>query len=126
LTFIGLSSVPSWNNWSKVRHALKFSLRRKAEPRVNPIVPIPAISISIESGGGGDDDHLQENKNQKKKKNISTTNQHLTGDDTDHDDESIELQQKQYQGRNSSNNENNLPIEDEQLLARKQSKIGKV
>jgi hypothetical protein len=118
---IGLPNSPSWNNWSKVRHALKFSLRRKVEPPISPIGPIPAISISIES----DDDHLQENKNQKKKKKILNNNQHLTGDDTDHDDESIELQQKRYQGRNSSSYEINLPVEDEQLLTRKQSKIGR-
>ena len=118
---VGFPNSPSWNNWSKVRHALKFSLRRKVEPPISSIGPIPAISISVES----DDDHLQENKNQKKKKKIINNNQHLTGDDTDHDDESIELHQKRYHGGNLLSNENSLPVEDEQLLTRKQSKIGR-
>ncbi len=67
---------------------------------------------------------MQDNKNQKKKKKILTTNYHLTGEDTDHDDESIELHQKRYPGGNSPCNETNLSTEDEHLLARKHSKIG--
>jgi hypothetical protein len=138
---LGLSALPTWNNWNKVRHALKFSLRKKADPPINSILTIPAISISIESG---DDDHLQDNKHQKKKKKnliINNNRKDFIYEDTDHDDESIDLnrldeKRKFYRDnkRNSSSNERqetNLPImitsaDDENTLAQKQSKIGRL
>jgi len=139
---LGLSAVPTWNNWNKVRHALKFSLRRKPDPpSINSVLPIPAISISVESG---DDDHLQDNKHQKKKKKNLITNNNRKDfiyEDTDHDDESIDLnrldeKRKFYRDnkRNSSSNERqetNLPImiisaDEETILAGKQSKIGRL
>jgi len=139
---LGLSTAPAWNNWIKVRHALKFSLRRKPDPPItSPQLTIPAISISVESGE--DDHHLQDNKREKKKKKILTTNDNrkdLIGEDTDHDDESIECnrsdqKRKLYRDdkRNSSSNERqdinfpigSMPTDDENLL-RKQSKIGRL
>jgi len=106
---------------------------------MSPLLTIPAISISVES----DDDHLQDNKYQKKKKKILTTNDNrrdFIGEDSDHDDESIELnrlpQRRKFYRNNQTNFSNyepqeiNLPItsttvDDENLLTRKQSKIGK-
>jgi hypothetical protein len=138
---LGLSAVPTWNNWNKVRHALKFSLRKKPDPPINSVLPIPAISISVESG---DDDHLQDNKRKKKKKKFLTTNNNRKDficEDSDHDDESIDLnrldeKRKFYRNdkRNSSSNERqetNLPImiisaDEEAILAGKQSKIGRL
>ena len=107
---------------------MKSSLRRKVDPPCNPTLIIPAISISAES-----DD---ERRCRKKKISISNDNRvELIGEDTDHDDESIEwdsIHLKRDSLRNnrtySSSNETNpaTPIDDEQLLARKQSKIGRV
>jgi hypothetical protein len=134
---LGLSAVPTWNHWNKVRHALKFSIRRKPDPSppTNPVLTIPAISISSESN----QNYLQDNKRQKKKKELITTNDNrrdLINEDADRDDESIDLNtihQKQESYRNnrinSSTNDINspmttMPVEDENLLSRKQSKIG--
>ncbi|CAF3386314.1 unnamed protein product [Rotaria socialis] len=144
-----VSSGPNRNNWSKVRHALKFTLRRKhggvpaSAPATNSERQIPTISISVES----DDDHLQDNKpTSKKKKIISTTTdnrQIITGDDTDQEDESIQCVGA-YHKRNLDVNEisnsasierqetsstntpfTNLSMGDEALLTRKPSKIAR-
>lgn len=131
------TASPSWNHWSKVRHALKFSLRRKTEPpMLNPVNVIPSISISMESG---DDEHVHENREtlmmMKKKRNIPTNinRRDLLGDESDHDDELMEfhpIDQKRefyrnYQMNSSSNDTNTqMTIDEDQPLARKQSKIG--
>ncbi|CAF2738026.1 unnamed protein product [Rotaria sp. Silwood2] len=91
-----LSGVPNLTNWnSRVRHAFKFSLRRKPTSQTSPLLIhteriIPVINISNEN----DDDHVQDHINQKTKKKIltHTDNQRaLTGEDTDQDDECIEF-----------------------------------
>jgi hypothetical protein len=140
------SGVPSVRAWSKVRHALKFSLGRKqGSPSTPPLVhaerQIPTISISIES----DDEHLQENKRLKKKKKIITTNdnrQTIVGEDTDQDDESVQFVRAYHKRRLYENetptssstdrqetSSSNVPFhttnaDDEILLTRKLSKIG--
>jgi len=141
----GLSNIPTWNNWSKVRHALKFSLRRKHDYSTSPPFShvdrqIPTISVSIES----DDDHLQDNKRltKKKKKKIITTNENqqmIIGEDTDQDDAATQFVKAYHKRRlyendtpNSSSTERQEAsstnirsnIDDETLSARKQSKIG--
>ncbi|CAF1274330.1 unnamed protein product [Rotaria magnacalcarata] len=147
------SSEPNRNNWAKVRHALKFTLRRKhggvpaSAPATNSERQIPTISISVES----DDDHLQDNKltsKKKKKKIISITTttdnrQTVTGDDTDQEDESIQYVGAYHKGNlyvneisNSASMERqeasststppiNLNMDDEALLTRKPSKIAR-
>jgi hypothetical protein len=139
-----LGTIKQNVSWNKVRHALKFSLRRKQDPPTSPVLNhperiIPLISISVES----DDDHLHDNKNQKKKKKSLTTNnfrQERIGEDSDQDDESNEYhnvheKRKLYQNdrKNSSSNERQevptplnflITTDDDSLLTRKQSKIG--
>ena len=134
---IGLASpTPSWNHWNKVRHALKFSLRRKATdiPVINPISMIPSISISVESA---DDEQVVERRESKKKKKSLPNNDHrrdVVEEETDHEDDSIDsrrVDQKRESYRsnrmNSSSNETSTPIptDDDPTLARKQSKIGR-
>lgn len=138
------------NNWSKVRNALKFTLRRKHTLSSNPTITnierqIPIISISVES----DDDILHESRSGSKKKKIQTTSsashsrQILTGDDTDQEDESMQFVNTCHKRKpwsndttNSSSVERqeaicpNSPVsnsnnDDELLLTRKPSKIGK-
>ncbi|CAF4667829.1 unnamed protein product [Rotaria sp. Silwood1] len=144
----GLSFVPNRNNWNRVRHAFKFSFRRKpGSPSSSPVPTIerhiPTINIPLES----DDDHLQENKlSPKKKKFVTTTSdnrQMIMGDDTDQEDESIQfirschkrkfngneiinssiLERQETSSMNLSCNISN--IDDEPLLTRKQSKIAR-
>ena len=132
--------MPTWN---KVRHALRFSLRRKPESPTHASLAniqrqIPTISISIES----DDDQLQVEKLVKmKKKKLLITNdnrQILGAEDTDQDDESTQFVRTYHRLRFDENetvnsqdtaSSTNLPqqtsnLDDEQLLTRKQSKIG--
>jgi hypothetical protein len=147
---INLNTVKQNVSWNKVRHALKFSLRRKQDPPTSPVLAhperrIPSISISVEN----DDDRLHDNKRQKTKKKSLTTNnlrQDRIGEDSDQEDESIEYcnaNQKRNSFRtdrtHSSSNERqdiptalNFPItstiinDEDNLLARKQSKIGRL
>lgn len=140
------NSVPKWN---KVRHAFRFSLRRKADsPTSSPLAnirrQIPTISISLES----DDDQLQdENCLKKKKKKLFNTNdsRQITGvEDTDQDDESTHFVRTYHRtkldenettnssstDRHDASSSTNLPYQtfnadDEQLLTRKQSKIAR-
>ncbi|CAF1352487.1 unnamed protein product, partial [Adineta ricciae] len=88
-------SVPT-SSWNKVRHAFRFSLRRKHDhitslPLAHADRQIPTISVSIES----DDEHLKDNKRLKKKKKKNPTldeNQStIIGDDSDPDDRSVQL-----------------------------------
>lgn len=142
---------PSTATWNKVRHALKFSLRRKQDPPASPPLAhierqVPTISISIES----DDEQVQENhlSKRKEKKKSPTVISHdhrqtIVGEETDQDDESTQFVRAHYKRRldgnetpNSSSAERqeplssiNLPVDvwptdDENLLTRKQSKIG--
>lgn len=126
---------------------MKFSLRRKQDSPTSPPLShaerqIPTINISIES----DDDQLQDNKHLKKKTKIITTNdnrQITVGEDTDQDDESMQSVRAHHKPRlygnetpNSSSLDrqdtppvvnlpcNNSNADDENLLMRKQSKIG--
>ncbi|CAF0732868.1 unnamed protein product [Adineta ricciae] len=95
LTENNSGSVPT-SSWNKVRHAFRFSLRRKHDHTTSPPLAhvdrqIPTISVSIES----DDDHLKDNKRLKKKKKKNPTvdeNQStIIGDDSDPDDQSVQL-----------------------------------
>lgn len=140
--------MPAWQNWIRVRHALKFTLRRKPTTAHSPPLShidrqIPTISVSLES----DDEHLSENKQAKKTKKISTTNNDngATGmpDETDLDDESIQFVRGYHRQRLDENeatqsssferhdlSSTNIqltssPIDDESSLTRKQSKIGR-
>jgi hypothetical protein len=139
---LGISPLPTWQNWNKVRHALKFSLGRKhTSPNpsllINTERQIPAISISVDS----DDDHLSDNKRSKKKKKKSLISNHRQGEDSDQDDESNEFIRTHHKriiygnDTNSSSNErqepptsnlhcSSLTVDDDTLLTRKQSKIG--
>lgn len=137
-------STPTWN---KVRHALKFTLRKKQGTHHSPPLShierqIPTISVSIES----DDEQLQDTKCLKKKKKIQTTNdnrQTNIGEDTDQDDESTQFvkayHKKRLDGNETSHSSSTDRQEtasavsihytptnpdDEHLLIRKQSKIG--
>ncbi|CAF0886920.1 unnamed protein product [Adineta steineri] len=142
--------LTTWNNWNKVRHAFKFSLRRKNDYTTSPPLlhvdrQIPTINVSIES----DDDHLQDNKRLKKKKKktvITTDNQQRTiGDDSDQDDESRQFVRAYHKRRlyedhtatsssterqeasviNLRSTNNTTSMDDENLLTRKQSKIAR-
>lgn len=143
------SSMPTWQNWIRVRHALKFTLRRKPTiPHSPPLShldrQIPTISVSLES----DDEHLSENKRTKKsKKNNHLSNDNgATGmaDETDLDDESMQFV-RTYHRRRLEENETtqsssierhdtsatnipltSAPMDDDALLTRKQSKIGRL
>ena len=149
---LGSSAAVSWHKWSKVRDALRLSLRRKPDSTSSPPLihvdkPIPMISISIES----DDEHLPDRRNSKKakKKTMATTlvrheaSAALIDDDSDHDDESMPLVRGQQRRRpdghdagHSSSTERQetwasnaacqsvTGIDDDPLLTRKQSKIG--
>ena len=71
---LGSSAAVSWHKWSKVRDALRLSLRRKPDSASSPPLihvdkPIPMISISVES----DDEHLPDRRNSKKAKKKTTT-----------------------------------------------------
>ena len=123
----------NWHNWSKVRHALHFSLRRKKSPDSLSVShgerSIPAISISVES---------DEEKHAKTKK--STNNANLSpvsdyhrrvfhGEDTDRDDESIRSDDKRgiYAQHDSTylSASATLINDEDASFARKQSKIGR-
>lgn len=121
------------SSWNRVRHAFKFSLRRKPHAPMNSSLTIPAISISLDS----DDDRLQEqnsnhNRSFKQKKNVTNHHHH---DETD--DESFELNRFDEKRQiyrivraNSSSNDINLPvittmIDEDHLSSAKSSKIGK-
>ena len=145
----GSSSLPTWHNWVRVRHALKFSLRRKqpsasSPPLAHPDRQIPTISVSIES----DEEHLEEQKRQKKKKKSTITGidtrRALLADETDLDDESTHFVRAYHQRRLDGNETTNssstdrqdtsssnvpshaLAMDDETTLTRKQSKIGRL
>ncbi|CAF0893415.1 unnamed protein product [Rotaria sordida] len=137
--------VSNLTNWNRVRHALRFSLRRKPNLQMSPILihterTIPVINILNDN----DNDHIQDNINEKKKKKslINIDNQRiLTGEDTDQDDECIEYNRVQHKRQlyknypiNSSNNErqdistsilfnHSSTLDDDTLLSRKQSRI---
>ncbi|UJR26770.1 hypothetical protein I4U23_008084 [Adineta vaga] len=134
--------------WNKVRHAFRFSLRRKHDNTTSPPLSrldrqIPTINISIES----DDDPSKDHKRlKKKKKRITTTNDNqaaFIGEDSDQDDESTQVVRAYHRRRlygndtaTSSSTErheassitlrsNTSNVDDETLLTRKQSKIAR-
>ena len=138
--------MPAWN---RVRHAFRFTLRRKTDLPTIPPLPhhldrqIPTISVSLES----EDDLLHEHRSSSKKKKRSATvssNDHraiLIGDETDHDDESTQVTRISRRARLDGNEASNLSnadrhemlpsfnstnTDDENLLTRKQSKIGRL
>ena len=138
----------STSSWNKVRHAFRFSLRRKHGHTTSPPLAhvdrqIPTINVSIES----DDEHLKDNKRLKKKKKKNPTvdeNQStIIGDDSDHDDQSVQLVRAYHRRRlygndtaTSSSTErqeaSSITLrsttsnnDEETLLTRKQSKIGR-
>ena len=146
--FLAASALPTWQNWIRVRHALKFTLRRKpiippSPPLSHPDRQIPTISVSLES----DDEQLGESKRARKsKKNSSNQDNGAVGmaDETDVDDESMQFVRTYHRRRRLGENETtqsstlerhdtsatqsrltSSPIDDEPLLTRKQSKIGK-
>ena len=150
-SFQGSSSLTTWHNWVKVRHALKFSLRRKqpspnSPPSLHRDRQIPTISVSIES----DEEHLEEHRRQKKKKNnnnsINTNDNRraVLADETDLDDESTQFVRAHHRQRLDGNetthssstdrqdtSSSNVPLhsstmDDETILTRKQSKIGQL
>ncbi|UJR22333.1 hypothetical protein I4U23_025395 [Adineta vaga] len=133
---LGSITVPNWNNWNKLRHALSFSRRRKQRSPTSPSLQhtertIPAISISLES----DDDRLNDHKyQQKKNKQIRTANnsrRDLNNDDSD-DDEFVEFKRIHHERQGmqppSSTSSSYLPInstviDDDNSFTRKPSKI---
>ncbi|CAF4082145.1 unnamed protein product, partial [Rotaria sp. Silwood2] len=140
-----LSGVPNLTNWnSRVRHAFKFSLRRKPTSQTSPLLIhteriIPVINISNEN----DDDHVQDHIHQKTKKKIltHTDNQRaLTGEDTDQDDECIEFNRVHHKRELYRNHTINYSsheqqdtsnlfhhsslFDDDSSLSHKQSRIG--
>jgi hypothetical protein len=147
LAYLASSSTPTWHHWIKVRHALKFSLRRKPIPSTSqPLIHadrcIPTISVSLDS----DDEHASEQgRKAMMKESINRIDDHTVtnADETDLDDESM-LDSRTYRQQRNDNNEivrlfgsehqqtsfNNVQsqtstIDDEVMLTRKQSKIGK-
>lgn len=142
---LGPPLVPTWN---RVRHAFRFTLRRKTDtPSTSPLPhhierQIPTISISLES----EDDLVQDQRLSKTKKRSATvsSNDHrqiLVGDETDHDDESTQVirtsRRTQRNGNESSivssidrqeihPSFNPTNTDDEHVLTRKQSKIGRL
>ncbi|CAF1010473.1 unnamed protein product [Rotaria sp. Silwood1] len=112
--------VPNSTNWnSRVRQALKFSLRRKPNLRTNSLLThtertIPVINISNENDDNNN--HVQDNIHEKKKKKflISTNSQRvLTGEDSDQDDEYIEFNRVNHKRELYRSNAVNLSINEQ-------------